>query len=1463
MTSINKIKKFLILLLFLFSITHSSATELTNDSFNAGLDGWSGTGISNNSGWMRIERDSTVTKTYNLGIANANKPVTIQFTLSVPSEWEDSGSYQDYFNVFVNGTIVQTYSHGDGTHIHSFTAALDSAGDITLAFNPDTTANNEYAKIDYVNIDDTVDPTDYETGFQDFKLVNPPSTRNVLGNYAIAGNTVMCITDKTSGYGGTCQDAGAQRLTSNNRVSKYIDIDGDSSTWNSSSSYINIPNSYDKDRGILWAGLFWQGRFSTDTNYAMHYGMENGNAYNLIEMGRNSPTYNAGSTINIKALEANKIKLKIDTGGYNDVTASTVYTYKSSNGKTYAASADVTGVMQDLDVGKHVFTVANLRTNEGREPSPGVFGGWSLVVIYAEGALGDARNISIYSGFESIGQNNDPISISGFKLPKSGDVSSQLAVFSGEGEHLYGRNTTNTHQDWMKISDKDVASSYQYMPGLTAGTHLGNRDNMFNAVLDGVLRDDIAGQSNNLQVNNDGVDIDVFDVSTLMEGYRDANVDINEIFIKVYSNNDYITSSMIAFAAELYKPNICYDYAVRLDDFTLPSQNREINTVPGSSLNINVSIKSLEGDFDLQNTTLAVDVTPSGKTEFNGNALYSQPGTNIMLPAIVTDSTRPQIAFGRDVTSQGGTLGAFEIYFSKFGFDFTTSGYFKGQFDIELLGYIDFGSGLAPMLLSTKSGTVDRCPQSPVYSPAWGLFNIERTTSSGLTDPNERFPLFTQIVGRDFDFSVVAYDPTDLSSELPVDGYTVDVELIDAYPYDDNSSVFTCMNTDNSAIKSDNIFIQFTSPAKSRIDMTSGTDMQIGTALRNAAFRMWVLTDENGTVIPHLCAENDDACFINTVYDPYIKSRDTLNKCGNCTTYSNSRGKSGCYACLRDYFASPICSRDNFSIRPETYRMSILDANESNLTTAPKIEIANNNASNSASLAAEYLYNFEANATAYQSDIVAQGYYRDMNATLLFNDKSSCADQSDSNISFSFLDGQVRFEPIKSQPYTISHNNVGNYLLNLTDSTWTLVDQKIYPYKTFDSDDCKLNDGSTSTNGNTLSGCNTLSNFDATHQDINIQFEPYSYDVSNILMSTPNNTNTLYTNNLNTNNIADRAMAVRFNGPIIALGKQGTQLTNYTSSCAAKDMLFDINRTVTQNGNAINENSIMGIDLESNAPSKKIHFQRYDSSQDTNTTLQYGTENNDTNASTAIIVNRVQFRDENNGSANISLEYNFERKADQVMNPLAVTFNFKEANSTLASSSAHMNTNFIPEGNGTVNGTVNFIYGRIAPNSDSPYVVNPSEVQTTIPMYVEGYCSGQDALGVDMNCSLYNFNTPSPRDNGVWWVNKNHNSAQGDGNIQSLTDENNPSPLKITKNTDIALNNPTDITVKINNSEPRPYNTTILVAPSVPWLSYNPNGIFNPIVNFLGGGGWAGKGNTGLVVDTNASFNQNNKRIGW
>jgi len=1305
--------------------------------------------------------------------------------------------------------------------------------------------------------------TVYTTGFHDFDLINPPSTRNILGNYAIAGNTVMCLTEKTSGYGGTCHgQTDYELITSNMHVSKYIDIDSDARTWNSSSSYINLPSSYkpNNGKGILWAGLFWQGRFSKDTNYKMRYGMENGASYNLIEMGKDS----GYGTIDVSTLEANKIKLKIDTGNYNDATASSVYTYRSSNGTTYAAYADVTQALQDanLNTGKHTFTVANLTTNEGREPSPGVFGGWSLVVIYAEDFTGDLRNVSIYNGFVSLGTSNDPISIAGFKLPKDGDVSAQLSVFSGEGEYRYGRRPGSDRSDWMKISN-DETTGYQYLPGAT------HPNNMFDAVLDGILRDDIAGESNNLQVNNDGVDIDRFDVSSLMEDYRDADININEVFIKVFSDNDYITPSMIAFSTQLYRPRLCYDYSVRKESFTLDAKGRDVVTVGRGEIAINASIKSMEGDFDLENSRLKVRFTPSDKVSFTG-AKYSPNTVNTLIPAIHTGtstSQEPEIAIGANATSNGGTIGRFERYFSEFKYDMT-SDRLNGHFELDLNVTLDFGSGPIYNLISSENNSLPRCDQNLTYNPQWGMFNIERTDSNTydpVTQSELRFPLYTQVTGRDFDFSLVAYDANatpPYSRELTLSSdITVDVELIDASPYDDTGSFFTCQNTDKSIIQTlpsgETSFFVTVPAGDTRVDLNNNNDIVTDTALRNAAFRMWLLVDENNTIISHHCAKNDDSCF-ETVYNSHLSAGDTNNYCSNCSSYAG-----GCYQCLRDHFAIPICSRDNFSIRPASYRTVISDVNESNQSTDPVRFLTKNDSLTTTTLSAGYQYRLEGNATQFGKDSFAKGYYRDfytpsnndLMSQLQFKTTGTCADTNNTDWGIHFENGEIyaTIDGTEIELYSNNlhkHSNVGRYDYHIEDNNWTIVDQQRFPFKTFpDVDDCIPNNASISSNGNEKSGCgisSTLSGTSLVYIDMPLNFKPYDFNITNERVSSkanPNNTTYIYINDLNDN----VQMAAQLDANITAMSKDGKVTTNFTATCAADDLVLNLDRSMIPNENNIT--SFLGANI--------AFQQRLYSTADTNFSV----------ADDNMTFSRTNFINipNNNGSAHAKILFNFQRPSySDRMNPVDVNFTALRARSLQAISNTHMLSNYIPDENGTgsIYAKRYFYYAKVAPIAPFHNTMQISYTENiTSILRVSVYCT--DPVDNNVTCANMGINTAFVDESNAldtWYRMTNHSSINGEGQVNSLTVT--PSTISLSPSTNIGLDNngsSVGILAKYPLGAPRRKDGTVTIHAD-PWLMYDPDFV----ISFRNQAfRWKGEGMTGHVIDANASRDTNSKRLNW
>ena len=1481
-----------------------SGNVLTNDS-GSNISVTSNTLPSNGSVILQVTGNFTYTPnpgytgndtfTYTITDTTTGTSSTATVTIDIVNP-DAVNAVNDSYNAFTDTALsanVLINDAGTGLSVTSNTNPANGTlfitrfGDFEYRSNPGFTGIDtfEYTVTDITSTSDTAkvtitvsNDTNYTDGSEHpFELINPPFTRNLVGNYSIAGNTVMCLTDHYTTYGGTCQDSGMEYETSNRRISKYIDIDGDSSTWNSTSSYVDFPDTFDRDDGqrVKWAGLFWQGRISTDNDYPIHFGVVDGNSYNFAEIGRNS-NYNP----DIENIDANKIKLKIDSSNYNDIQASKVYTYSSSGGTTYAAFADVTSRVQaaNLSHGKHTFTVANLTTAEGREASPGVFGGWSLVVIYNENVDGKLRNISIYNGFVSIDENNDPIEVSGFKLPTdlTEDVTSQMAVFSGEGEYRYGRTPYSNSSDWMKISNLET-SGYQDMPGST------NPNNVFDAILDGVKRDNISGHSNNLQINNDGVDIDNFNVTSIMTPYRNADPDMSSIFIKLYSNNDYITPSMLAFSAELYKPNVCYDYVVKRDDYTIPSDGREIDATfkVGEKLSIITAIKSLESDVDLDLSAVAIDmVQREGSIVFDPNdAYYSLSNTNILLPTVVTNLSspnRPEIAIGKNRNPLiGGTIGAYERYYAKFVYDVVeaNSSTFQANFNIELNTTIDYGSGPITQVLPLQ-----QCPQSPVYNPDWLEFNVERdfTSTAGLTD-TERYSLYTQIAGKDFDYSVAAYTKDSnnrFTIESVVDNMTVDVELIDAEAFDDNTSFLKCSNPDPSIIFGgfgNSTFVHFDNMSRVPVRLNDFSDTP---AIQNAVFRMWILADQNNTIIPHTNNKTDGDQF-KTIYNDNYAVIDTALLCAIDCGVNGVAGSSSCYDCLRKNFAQPICSRDNFAIRPESYRISISDSGADGTATSPKLITQNNSGMLEKALAAGYDYNLTGVTTKFDGSI-AVGYYNEDFAldtlgsltlpneyedlaALEFTGSSSCQDQNHTTLNIDFTNGTL-------DTYLFSHNNVGNFALWIEDNSWTKVDQASRnPNKTIFDDNCRVDEATAapaycndcllgsniSSTGDIKSGCTIDSSLttNVDYQEVDLKFNPYQFNLDSITFHTrPNDLNSyLYMNDLNKSDV----MAVKMEGNVTAEGKNGTTLSNFTDGCAAEDLILWLNRSMTPA-----ESSIVAED------STRVFFQQGLKDYIDILTIQDNSAGNDIN-STLASANFINTSD-TNGSAVVDLYFNFAKPYDKLVNPIDVNFSILNAASPNATSNADLLSDYLPDGNKSINQSRHFYFARVAPSQGTDGTTEYG-LSVTTALRVNTYCRDD----INITCSGLPGMPVTPEEifgGAGWYRMQAHLSSLGDGQVDSLSTTVPNVTISPSSNVSFDANGSSStITISYPLSN-RPVHPNIVITPDE-WLKYDAdstkNGLPDFVIHFLNQGlKWKGKGQTGHVVETEPSV-ESSGRINW
>jgi len=166
------------------------------------------------------------------------------------------------------------------------------------------------------------------------------------------------------------------------------------------------------------------------------------------------------------------------------------------------------------------------------------------------------------------------------------------------------------------------------------------------------------------------------------------------------------------------------------------------------------------------------------------------------------------------------------------------------------------------------------------------------------------------------------------------------------------------------------------------------------------------------------------------------------------------------------------------------------------------------------------------------------------------------------------------------------------------------------------------------------------------------------------------------------------------------------------------------------------------------------------------------------------------------------------------------------------------------------------------------------------PILIDVYCD----LGFTA-CEALDIDTVDGQINEVnWWLSLGHreNATQHDGNVTLKIDlpgnviEGAGSPVVApttvpiiagAKNENVAVtSNATALPMTVEVELVRESDTPTPSAYTNEWLEYNPS---NPIplspfykVRFVGESGWAGYGDTGHVVDTDASTKKN-RRLGW
>ena len=211
---------------------------------------------------------------------------------------------------------------------------------------------------------------------------------------------------------------------------QYIDIDGDASTFSSSSADLLVPPQEDGSPTtcyrVAYAALYWGAMLQS------------------------------GDRTNI-----NQVKLKLPgSTTYHDITGEIIHDAivnpiaaepNEPENTPYACFADVTTLLSGLPDLEGAYTVADITSSVGFNNSTGLTAGWTLFVIYEDPNL-NTKSFTTFDGFSHVYDGHaEIVPVSGFATPQSGNIDLQFAYATLDGDKT--RRATK-----LEINGKEVTT---------------------------------------------------------------------------------------------------------------------------------------------------------------------------------------------------------------------------------------------------------------------------------------------------------------------------------------------------------------------------------------------------------------------------------------------------------------------------------------------------------------------------------------------------------------------------------------------------------------------------------------------------------------------------------------------------------------------------------------------------------------------------------------------------------------------------------------------------------------------------------------------------------------------------------------------------------------------------------------------------------------------------------------------
>ncbi len=386
----------------------------------------------------------------------------------------------------------------------------------------------------------------------------------IKGDFKFVSNTILGKVSNDDGTGSFNPNLSYNSGGLNNQFQMgFIDIDNDTSTFNSSSADLAMSSPC---ATIKHVGLYWTAAYADkDRKHAI-----------------------------------NSIKIKYPgSTTYTTITdGHVIYDYyndEASVFKQYSCYKDITKEVLQLDSPIGTYTVANIpattsAVDNNAALGNGLAGGWTMVVIYEDTSL-KRKRFYVYDGFVNIDAKAKPVDFSfdNFQTIPHGEVHGKIGVISYEGDK-------GIRGDRFQVFSEDAKT----FKSITDNANPMN--NFFNA--------NITENGKNITTrvpasqNTLGYDADLFDIKNPRNSIIGNNQTSSRF--RLLTDNDGYSVMAVAFSVEIYEPAIHIVKRSTYEDGTYVFPNDRI--APDELITYQLTVKN-DGNDHAKNAVIK-DILP-------------------------------------------------------------------------------------------------------------------------------------------------------------------------------------------------------------------------------------------------------------------------------------------------------------------------------------------------------------------------------------------------------------------------------------------------------------------------------------------------------------------------------------------------------------------------------------------------------------------------------------------------------------------------------------------------------------------------------------------------------------------------------------------------------------------------------------------------------------------------------------